>query len=53
MSLSHGLLGLLNYTDMTGYDLAKTFQDSLCYFWQAQTSQVYRELNKMYSNPDG
>lgn len=47
MSLSHGLLGLLNYTDMTGYDLAKTFQDSLCYFWQAQTSQIYRELNKM------
>lgn len=47
MSLIHGLLGLLNYSDMTGYELAKTFDDSLCYFWQAQTSQIYRELNKM------
>lgn len=47
MSLSHGLLGLLNYTDMTGYELAKTFNDSLCFFWQAQTSQIYRELNKL------
>lgn len=47
MSLGHGLLGLLNYSDMTGYELAKTFNDSLCYFWQAQTSQIYRELNKM------
>ena len=47
MSLSHGLLGLLNYSDMTGYELAKAFNDSLRFFWQAQTSQIYRELNKM------
>lgn len=47
MSLKHGLLGILNYSDMTGYELAKTFKDSLSFFWQAQTSQIYRELNKM------
>ena len=47
MSLSHGLLGLLNYSDMTGYELAKTFDESLCFFWQAQASQIYRELNKL------
>lgn len=47
MSLKHGLLGLLNYSDMTGYELTKTFEDSLAFFWQAQMSQVYRELNAM------
>ncbi len=47
MSLKHGLLGLLNYGSMTGYELDKAFKDSLNFFWQAQTSQIYRELNAM------
>lgn len=47
MSLKHGLLGLLNYNDMTGYELGKAFHDSLSFFWQAQSSQIYRELNKL------
>jgi DNA-binding PadR family transcriptional regulator len=47
MSLKHGLLGLLNYGSMTGYELDKAFKDSLSFFWQAQTSQIYRELNAM------
>lgn len=47
MSLKHGLLGLLNYGKMTGYELDKAFKDSLYLFWQAQTSQIYREINSM------
>ncbi len=47
MSLKHGLLGLLNYGSMTGYELDKTFKDSLGFFWQAKTSQIYRELDAM------
>lgn len=47
MSLKHGLLGLLDYGAMTGYELCKTFDDSLAFFWQATTSQVYRELAAM------
>lgn len=47
MSLKHGLLGLINYGQTTGYELDKAFKDSLYFFWQAQTSQVYRELNNM------
>jgi len=48
MSLKHGLLGLLNYEDaMTGYELDKLFKNSLNYFWQAKTSQIYRELSAM------
>jgi len=47
MSLKYGLLGLLNYHDMTGYDLNKAFKTSAHSFWRAQTSQIYRELNAM------
>lgn len=42
--LKHGILGLLNYSDMTGYEIREVFRDSLHYFWSAQTSQIYREL---------
>lgn len=42
--LKHGILGLLNYHDMTGYEVMEVFKDSLNYFWIAQTSQIYREL---------
>ncbi|WP_395547720.1 MULTISPECIES: PadR family transcriptional regulator [unclassified Lacrimispora] len=47
MSLKHGLLGLLNYGSMTGYELDKAFKDSLSFFWQAKNSQIYRELDAM------
>jgi DNA-binding PadR family transcriptional regulator len=50
MSLKHGLLGLLRYGSMTGYDLDKIFKSHLKSFWYAQTSQIYRELNKMEDN---
>ena len=50
MSLKHGLLGLLDYGSMTGYDLCKAFDDSLAFFWQATRSQVYRELTAMEKN---
>lgn len=47
MSLKHGLLGLLSYKDMTGYELDKLFKKSLNFFWQSTPSQIYRELNHM------
>ena len=47
MSLKYGLLGLLNYGNMTGYELSKAFNASLGFFWQGQTSQIYRELSAM------
>ena len=42
--LKHGILGLLNYGDITGYEIKEVFERSLNYFWTAQTSQIYREL---------
>ncbi|MCL2619317.1 MAG: PadR family transcriptional regulator [Defluviitaleaceae bacterium] len=47
MSLPHGLLGLLQYRDRTGYELAKLFEVSLNKFWHAQSSQIYRELGRL------
>lgn len=47
MSLSHSILGFLSYGSMTGYDLAKAFGSSVRFFWYAQTSQIYLELNKL------
>ena len=48
--LKHGILGLLNYGSMTGYEIMLTFKNSLCYFWTAQTSQIYRELQTLKKN---
>lgn len=45
--LKHGILGLINYQEMTGYEIMQTFRDSLNYFWKAQTSQIYRELQTL------
>ncbi len=45
--LKHGILGLLNYGSMTGYDIMLTFKNSLNFFWTAQTSQIYRELQTL------
>jgi len=45
--LKHGILGLLNYHSMTGYEIMLVFRDSLRFFWSAQTSQIYRELQTL------
>lgn len=48
--LKHGILGLLNYGNITGYDIMRVFKDSLSFFWTAQTSQIYRELQTLKKN---
>ncbi len=45
--LKHGILGLLNYHQLTGYEIMIVFRDSLNFFWSAQTSQIYRELQTL------
>lgn len=45
--LKHGILGLINYNDVTGYEILAVFRDSLRYFWPVQTSQIYRELRAL------
>lgn len=48
--LKHGILGLLNYGEMTGYEIHEAFESSLNFFWPAQTSQIYRELTVLEKN---
>lgn len=48
--LKHGILGLLNYGEKTGYEIMTVFRDSLNHFWTAHTSQIYRELQTMEKN---
>ncbi len=45
--LKHGILGLISNSDKTGYEIMTVFRDSLNHFWNAQTSQIYRELQTM------
>ena len=47
MSLQYGILGLLSYAPMNGYDLKKIFGNSINYIWTASLSQIYRELGAL------
>lgn len=47
MSLKHALLGFLNYTTMTGYDLKQHFDHSIHHFWNANLSQIYPTLTQL------
>lgn len=47
MSLQYGILGLLTFKPMTGYELKTIFDNSINYFWTAQLSQIYRDLGTL------
>lgn len=45
--LKYAILGLINRTPMTGYDITKYFDGVLYRFWDAKHSQIYPELKKL------
>jgi DNA-binding PadR family transcriptional regulator len=47
MALSHAILAVLNDCPCSGYDLAKKFDGSVGFFWNATHQQIYRELTKL------
>jgi DNA-binding PadR family transcriptional regulator len=47
MSLPHLILGLLSIQPFSGYDLNKTFQETVQHFWTTEQSQIYRALHRM------
>ncbi len=47
MSLAHVLLTSLIEKPSTGFELARRFDRSMGYFWNATHQQIYRELNGM------
>lgn len=47
MALSDAILVLLTEHPMSGYDLAKSFDASIGFFWTADHQQIYRELSRL------
>ena len=45
MALKYVLLTLLNRDPRSGYEIVKTFESAVGYFWSASHQQVYRELS--------
>jgi DNA-binding PadR family transcriptional regulator len=47
VALADAILACLTERPMTGYELAKTFDSSIGFFWKADHQQIYRELSKL------
>ncbi len=47
MALAHALLAAIHDRARSGYDLAKKFDGSIGFFWNATHQQIYRELTKL------
>ena len=47
MALAHAIMTALIDDDLSGYELAKSFETSLGFFWQASHQQIYKELHKL------
>ena len=47
MALKYVLLTLLNRDPQSGYEIVKTFESAVGYFWSASHQQVYRELSAL------
>lgn len=47
MALRDAILVSLSDGPMSGYDLAKHFDETISFFWRATHSQIYRELSKL------
>jgi len=47
LALGDAILACLTERPMTGYELAKTFDSSIGFFWKTDHQQIYRELSKL------
>jgi len=47
LALGDAILACLTECPMTGYELAKTFDASIGFFWKANHQQIYRELTRL------
>ena len=47
LALGDAILACLTERPMTGYELAKTFDTSIGFFWRADHQQIYRELTRL------
>ena len=49
MSLKYAILGFLDLSPFSGYDLMHFFKDSVNFYWSATHTQIYRTLKTMHS----
>lgn len=47
MALAHAIMTALIEDDLSGYELARDFETSLGFFWNASHQQIYQELHKL------
>lgn len=47
MSLEYAMLGFLQSTPLSGYDMKKMFDNTIKHFWSADQSQIYRTLARL------
>lgn len=47
MALAHAIMTALIDDDLSGYELARDFETSLGFFWNASHQQIYQELRKL------
>jgi len=47
MSLKHAILGFLNISPLSGYDLWKMFNSTVNNYWTATNTQIYRTLSEL------
>jgi DNA-binding PadR family transcriptional regulator len=47
VALGDAILACLTEGPMTGYELAKTFDASIGFFWKTDHQQIYRELSRL------
>src|SRR5256885_2613070 len=47
VALGDAILACLTERPMTGYELAKTFDASIGFFWKADHQHIYRELSRL------
>jgi DNA-binding PadR family transcriptional regulator len=50
LALAHVIMTALLDKNQTGYELARSFDTSLGFFWQASHQQIYAELRKLEQN---
>lgn len=44
---AYGVLGMLTFAEMSGYDLGKAIEGSIGFFWAPAKSQLYAELRRL------
>ncbi len=47
MSLRYAILGLLADGELSGYEIARRFEQTVGYFWHARAQQIYPELSRL------